>query len=214
MLAALVWPGRVSAQSMESGTVVQVFDGETFRIDLGADGMKTVRLIGIDAPEVGHPVDGVECYGSEAMAHLIALTAGKTVYLSRETNPSNRYGQFLRYAYTEDPYTFLNAEMLKHGTATVDDQSPAEAYGPTFLVLQRFGQVYEAGVWGACGSPHEQVASGTYPFDLEAPRRNCADFSLQSDAQDFYEAVSAAGLGSDPHGLDGDRNGIACENLP
>lgn len=38
---------------------------------------------------------------------------------------------------------------------------------------------------------------------------DCADFSDWHDAQRFYEA---AGVG-DPHGLDRDGDGIACERL-
>ena len=40
--------------------------------------------------------------------------------------------------------------------------------------------------------------------------RNCGDFSTWAEAQAFFEA---AGPG-DPHGLDGDGDGIACESLP
>ena len=39
--------------------------------------------------------------------------------------------------------------------------------------------------------------------------RNCSDFGSWREAQAFYEA---AGPG-DPHGLDRDRDGIACESL-
>lgn len=39
--------------------------------------------------------------------------------------------------------------------------------------------------------------------------RNCSDFSTWREAQAFYEN---AGRG-DPHGLDADSDGIACESL-
>ncbi|MFG6179654.1 excalibur calcium-binding domain-containing protein, partial [Halomonas sp. THAF12] len=41
--------------------------------------------------------------------------------------------------------------------------------------------------------------------------KNCGDFSTQEDAQAFFEA--AGGPEQDPHRLDGDGNGFACENL-
>ena len=41
---------------------------------------------------------------------------------------------------------------------------------------------------------------------------NCSDFKTWSEAQSFYE--SEGGPGSDPHRLDGDRDGTACESLP
>ena len=50
------------------------------------------------------------------------------------------------------------------------------------------------------------------PTATEEPDRNCSDFDTWQEAQDFYEA--AGGPESDPHGLDGDNDGIACEGLP
>jgi hypothetical protein len=49
-------------------------------------------------------------------------------------------------------------------------------------------------------------------YDPNGPDRNCSDFSTHREAQAFYEA--AGGPGADPHRLDQDRNGIACESLP
>lgn len=48
-------------------------------------------------------------------------------------------------------------------------------------------------------------------YDPHGEDRNCGDFETQGQAQAFYEA--AGGPGSDPHGLDGDGNGVACESL-
>jgi hypothetical protein len=42
--------------------------------------------------------------------------------------------------------------------------------------------------------------------------RNCDDFANQRDAQTFF--ISQGGPSKDPHGLDTDHDGIACENLP
>lgn len=39
--------------------------------------------------------------------------------------------------------------------------------------------------------------------------RNCADFATWRAAQDFFENAGA----DDPHGLDRDHDGIACEGL-
>ena len=40
--------------------------------------------------------------------------------------------------------------------------------------------------------------------------RDCADFTTQAQAQEFFEASGS----SDPHQLDGDGDGRACEDLP
>ena len=41
---------------------------------------------------------------------------------------------------------------------------------------------------------------------------NCADFSTQPDAQRFFD--KAGGIGHDTNRLDGDKDGVACEDLP
>ena len=49
-------------------------------------------------------------------------------------------------------------------------------------------------------------------YDPAGPDRNCSDFDAWAEAQAFYEA--AGGPENDRHGLDSDRNGVACESLP
>jgi|SRR5215210_7892576 len=41
---------------------------------------------------------------------------------------------------------------------------------------------------------------------------NCADFASQPEAQRFFE--KAGGVGKDTNRLDGDKDGVACEDLP
>jgi hypothetical protein len=40
---------------------------------------------------------------------------------------------------------------------------------------------------------------------------NCSDFSTHQQAQDFF--INSGGPSRDPYRLDGDKDGIACENL-
>ena len=42
--------------------------------------------------------------------------------------------------------------------------------------------------------------------------RNCSDFETWQEAQDFF--LSEGGPEEDPHRLDGNSDGIACESLP
>ncbi len=52
----------------------------------------------------------------------------------------------------------------------------------------------------------------TLRFDPNGPDRDCADFKTHVEAQAFY--IAAGGPARDPHRLDGDGDGIACESLP
>jgi hypothetical protein len=55
------------------------------------------------------------------------------------------------------------------------------------------------------------AVGGALLYDPFGSDRNCGDFSRWMDAQAFYEA--AGGPVTDPHRLDGDRDGIACTSL-
>ena len=48
-------------------------------------------------------------------------------------------------------------------------------------------------------------------FDPFGPDRDCGDFSSWNVVKEFF--IAAGGPGSDPHRLDGDRDGIPCESL-
>lgn len=48
------------------------------------------------------------------------------------------------------------------------------------------------------------------PFDPSGEDKDCGDFSTQAEAQAFYEAAGP----DDPHGLDSEGDGVACESLP
>lgn len=54
------------------------------------------------------------------------------------------------------------------------------------------------------------VAIGSPAFAQDD--QDCEDFEFQEDAQEFFE--DEGGPESDPHGLDADDDGVACESLP
>ena len=62
----------------------------------------------------------------------------------------------------------------------------------------------------ACGSATATPAS-ELRYDPSGPDRDCGDFRTWQEAQDFF--IAAGGPERDPHWLDGDQDGIACEAL-
>lgn len=64
------------------------------------------------------------------------------------------------------------------------------------------------GVAAATSVPAQPTAG--LRFDPLGPDRDCGDFASQAEAQAFY--VAAGGPASDPHRLDRDHDGIACES--
>ncbi len=107
---------------IQKAVVTRVVDGDTFVVKLDRT-TETVRLIGIDTPELHHPTKKVECFGKEASQNLSSLLLNKAITLMDESLGTNRdkYGRLLRYAYLQDkpfaPVTFVNASMISSGYA-------------------------------------------------------------------------------------------------
>jgi micrococcal nuclease len=81
--------------------VTHVVDGDTIRVRIGTTN-ETVRLIGIDTPEVVDPRKPVQCYGREASARTKTLLEAQTVYLQADSaqGDRDRYGRLLRYVWS------------------------------------------------------------------------------------------------------------------
>ena len=60
-------------------------------------------------------------------------------------------------------------------------------------------------------TPLSMPAFSEMPFDPHGPDRSCKDFTSWWEAQNFYYA--AGGPDSDPHYLDSNGDGVACESL-
>jgi len=65
-------------------------------------------------------------------------------------------------------------------------------------------------LWGCAPEPIPIVDC---PCDCAGPDLNCSDFAIQADAQACFDCCRQRGYG-DIFGLDADKDGIACEDLP
>lgn len=97
--------------------VTRVVDGDTLKVRLDSGQTDTVRLIGIDTPEVyGEP----ECGGDEASDNMKRLAQGKRVILTSDPTQDlrDRYDRRLSYVKLENGRS-LELEQLKAGQAKV-----------------------------------------------------------------------------------------------
>lgn len=127
--------------------VTKIVDGDTFWASNGAEKDVKVRLIGVDAPETrrtGRKEIGY--FGEEAKAYLTDLLSGKSVKLVSDVDSLDRYGRTLAYVYLQDG-TFVNAELLKHGYATILTIPPNVKYADWFSKLQAEARRKKKGMW-------------------------------------------------------------------
>ncbi|SDT01568.1 nuclease homologue [Halopseudomonas xinjiangensis] len=87
-----------------------VFDGDTLELTDG----RRVRLIGINAPEIGREGKASEPFARAAEQRLQQLTRGKPLYLVPGEEPRDRYGRTLGHLFDAGG-TNLEAQLLAEG---------------------------------------------------------------------------------------------------
>jgi len=201
-----VGSGEVAGEKVENASeeetaslvqVVRVIDGDTIEIEGG----QRIRYIGIDTPETVHPSRPIECFGKEASSKNNELVGGREIRLEKDVSETDKYGRLLRYVWVGD--VFVNDYLVRQGYAKASSYPPDIKHQEQFRQAEQEAREVGRGLWAA-GVCEGEVLAGE--------DKDCSDFATQEEAQAFF--VSRGGPGSDPHRLDGDNDGIACESLP
>ena len=206
VVAVLVLAGNdVSAASNVTGQA-SVTDGDTLEIR-GMD----IRLHGIDAPESSQTCleNGRQwpC-GRRSANALDRFIDARTVRCQGRT--TDRYGRLIAVCYVGD--TDINAWLVRNGWALA-----YRRYSRDYVDDERAAERAGAGVWRGRFVPPWQWrrgerlgASNEKEGTASGADRDCSDFATQRAAQRFFEKHRPR----DPHRLDGDGDGRACERLP
>lgn len=135
--------------------VKRVIDGDTLQLENG----QRVRLIGIDTPEI-HLSDKlykdiqrtkkdiltIRQLGMKAYEFTRNLVENKRVRLEFDVEKYDKYGRLLAYVYLKDG-TFVNAEILRQGYATLMTVPPNVKYSEFFLRLYQEARQNQRGLW-------------------------------------------------------------------
>ncbi len=125
--------------------VVRVNDGDTITVKI--DGRREkIRLIGIDAPELGQ-----QPWGEMAKRHLEdILFSSPSVVLEYDVDRRDKYGRLLAYVKTAGG-KLVNAEMLRDGYAVLFTFPPNVKHVNEFTSAQRQARERKLGIWGKGG---------------------------------------------------------------
>ena len=124
--------------------VVEVIDGDTFVLGNG----ESVRLIGINTPEIGEPGADI------AKDMLMRMVMNKTVILEQDITDRDDYERLLRYAYIGD--ISVNAEMIRMGYAEMRFYPPDTLYKAEYRELEDDAIRNGSGLWAFnVFQPHE-----------------------------------------------------------
>ena len=189
--------GGSAPEQPRTHVVTRVVDGDTVELRNG----ETVRLVGIDAPEAG------ECGHDRAADNLARLVHGQPVRLGRSDEDRDRYGRLLRYV--DIGRRDAGLRLIKNGLAIARYDS-RDGYGfhpreRRYIAADRRAKqvvcapkpqpfVQQPPAGGSC-APGYAPCVPSYPPDVDCP--------------DVAGPIQVSG--SDPHGLDADGDGRACE---
>ncbi|HYQ48486.1 MAG TPA: thermonuclease family protein [Thermodesulfovibrionales bacterium] len=126
--------------------VEKVADGDSVEAVLGGRRVQ-IRLIGIDAPELGQ-----RPWGKKAKKYLEDLIAasGWEVGLEYDVEKYDKYGRLLAYLRTRDG-KLVNEELLRAGLAVIFTFPPNVKYTDRFRTAQIIARENKAGIWGKAG---------------------------------------------------------------
>jgi len=135
--------------------VKRAVDGDTLLLDNG----ERVRLIGIDTPEMhessklyrdskkaNQDIETIKELGRQSYQFTKSLVEGKRVKLEFDVERQDKYKRLLAYVYLKDG-TFVNAEIVKQGYASLMTIPPNVKYADLFVKLSQEARENQRGLW-------------------------------------------------------------------
>jgi micrococcal nuclease len=184
--------------------VASITDGDTIRVMVSGVN-EPLRFIGVNAREVG------DCLSAEATDFVEDAVAGRQVRLDRDISDRDHYDRLLRYVFVDG--TLVEEELVRQGLAEAVEYPPDTKYAAAVESAQTEARAAQRGIWGTscdtdapppppppagnCDSSYPSVCIPPAPPDLD-----CGDV----DAENFTVVPP------DPHGFDGDSDGVGCES--
>jgi endonuclease YncB( thermonuclease family) len=192
-----------------TGQVIKVNDGDTLTLRIASQRPFKVRLAGIDAPEYDQP------YGKTARRALAAIVSGRTVRVNARSRDD--YGRIVGTVSLSGQD--IEAALVERGAAWVYQRYNRN---PRLIDLEAQAKAARRGLWALPESqrmpPWEwrhggktdaaSIVSSSRPVTPSGcgAKRTCGEMGDCEEAR-FY--LKTCGLKR----LDGDRDGMPCENL-
>lgn len=140
--------------AVRSGTlskIVRVVDGDTIIVDM-ADKKETIRLIGINAPEMLESQDkSAECFAQESANYFKRSLLNK--YIRLEIDPTqgerDKYNRLLRYVILKDGSNF-NETLIREGMSKEYTYKTPYKYQKEFKLAEQEARKAKIGLWDLC----------------------------------------------------------------
>ncbi|MBA3719272.1 MAG: thermonuclease family protein [Nocardioidaceae bacterium] len=175
----------------------------------------------------------IECFGPEASARAHQLLDGQDVRLVFDPSQGRKdyYDRTLAYVETRGGADF-GRTMVRGGFAAEYTYDTAYQRQGSYQAAEQDARAANRGLWAKCGGPHKAPSAPETTPEPETTEPDsgghgggggggaggCADgydpcvppFPPDVNCDDVDGPITVTG--SDPHGLDADGDGIACES--
>ena len=127
--------------------VLRIVDGDTIVVEIDGKS-ESLRMVGIDTPELNDSRTGVQCFAKEAAARATALVGGKKVRLEKDATQGERdkYKRLLAYVFREDGL-FLNRALIAEGYGHEYTYDDTYKYQKEFKAAESDARTGEKGLW-------------------------------------------------------------------
>lgn len=146
-------PDVTSVASSTLYVASKVIDGDTIIVEMEGQS-ETVRLLGIDTPEVDPQYNPIECYGRQATDATKDKVLNQTVSLETDTTQGKRdkFDRILAYVFLADG-TNLNKYLVAEGFAKEYTYNKAYKYQIAFKQSEQEAREQEKGLWSTENCP-------------------------------------------------------------
>jgi micrococcal nuclease len=175
------WTTETPALDRQPATVVRVVDGDTVVVRIDGD-RETVRLLGVDTPEVGGSVSPGEfptvpdtaagrahlrTWGERASRFVHDRLANRTVTIATDPRADRRgdYGRLLAYVFVNE--TPINRVLLDRGYARFYD-APLSRYGAFEQAAER-ARAERRGLWNYTATATATTGLRVVDINADAP---------------------------------------------
>lgn len=143
-------PAAADSSRMTEARVLRIVDGDTAVVVIrrpsgGLKSRETVRLIGVDAPELGRGSRSADPGGPESAAAARALLEDRAVLLAFDRELRDRYGRVLAYLYSPEG-NCLNLTLVRSGAARALLKYPF-AFSAAFSAAEREARSDRIGIF-------------------------------------------------------------------
>lgn len=132
---------QLSAREMYQ--VERIVDGDTIVLS----NKQTVRLLGINTPEIGYRGKATDAGAMAAKAYLKALILKQRVWLELDNEREDKYDRTLAHVFLISG-EHVNLMLLQQGLATVSIHPPNLKYSKQFVQVQQGAVKQRLGLWG------------------------------------------------------------------